>query len=85
MAVRKTGEGNEGLVREGHSGEKVPESKPRRQGSVDGAGFQRSVTQEEGVTLENTDGLPSSEAGRREVKTYAPSLEADGRRLRAQT
>lgn len=85
MAVRRTGEGNEGLVREGHSGEKVPESKPKRQRSVDGASFQRSVTQEEGVTLENREDLPSSKAGRREVKMYALSLETDGRRLRVQT
>lgn len=77
--MRRNGEGNEGLVREGHCGEKVPEPKPKRQGAVDGAVFQRRIH------LRKQGRLPSSEVGRKEVKTYPTSLETDGRGVRVQT
>ena len=61
--AKRVGEGNEGLVREGHCSEKVPEPKPKRQGAIDGAVFQGSIH------LRKQGRLPSSEPGRKEVKT----------------
>lgn len=63
MAKKRGGEGNEGLVREGQCGEKVPEPKLKRQGAVDGAVFQGRIH------LRKQRRLPSSELGRKEVKT----------------
>ena len=51
------------MVREGHCSEKVPEPKPKRQGAIDGAVFQGSIH------LRKQGRLPSSEPGRKEVKT----------------
>ena len=73
LAVKRKGEGNVLKVLRGRKkfGEKYRDESPREEGSVDGAGFQRSITQEEGFTLENRNDLSSSEAGRREVKVGA--------------